>query len=358
MSDDAEKKKRAARLQRRAARRRRTDPFLQKLERLGLRITAEDPKTGELRAAGRMPSGARATLGRERLDDAPEDARYRWTLTVQHATPADWTVGLEDRMSRLARRVGLGDVQTGDAAFDELVLLRGDEAELVAAMSQGMRRRVRALLDAGVTLEGGVFRWQGHNDGKPTGVLARLNTVARVAEHLRPDPATRALRLLRNAAREAGGVRRRNLQVLLDHDLADLDVERRRHALEAAAALPDLDAERPRITAGLEALLEERHCALEDLEPPALILLLRAEQPERRLAACARLGAIGGPDALPALDALADGLLSFGPLKAAARAARAAITERAGLHLQGALTLADAVEGHLSLAARGAPDDA
>ncbi len=357
MSDDAEKKKRAARRQRRAERRRRTDPFLQKLERLGLKVTAEDPKTGELSAAGRLPSGARATLARVRLDGQPDDARYRWTLTVQHATPAEWTVGREDRMSRLARRVGLGDVQTGDAAFDEHVLLRGDAAELVAAMSQGMRRRLRSLLDGGVTLDGGVFRWQTHNDGKPTGILARLNTLARVAEHLRPDPATRALRLLRNAAREAGGVRRRNLQVLLDGDLDALDPERRRHALEAAAALPDLDAAHGRVTAGLERLLGEGHCALAELDAPALVLLLRADALDLRLAACARLGAIGGPDALPALDALADGLLSFGPLKTAARAARAAITEREGLHLQGALTLADAVEGHLSLAARGAPDD-
>ena len=56
-----------------------------------------------------MPSGARATLERVRLDGQPEDTRYRWTLTVQHATPADWTVGVEDRVSRLARRVGLAE---------------------------------------------------------------------------------------------------------------------------------------------------------------------------------------------------------------------------------------------------------
>lgn len=357
MSDDADKKKRAARQRRRAERRRRTDPFLQKIERLGLKVTAEDPKTGGLNAAGRLPSGAQATLERVRLDAGPDGARYRWTVTVRHATPADWTVGREDRLSRLAQRVGLGDVQTGDATFDDHVLLRGDEAELVAAMSQGMRRRLRALLDGGVTLDAGTFRWRTQNDGKPSGVLARLNSIARVAEHLRPEPATRALRLLRNAAREPGGVRRRNLQALLDGDLGGLDPTRRRHALEAAAAVGGLDDLQGRVTAGLAALLDEDHCALEDLDAPTLVLLLRADALELRLAACTRLGAVGGTDTLPALDALADGLLSFGPLKAAARAARSAITERAGLHLQGALTLADAVEGHLSLAARGAPGD-
>lgn len=242
-----------------------------------------------------------------RIERTGEAGAWQWAIEASDAAlPPDLELRTEGRLDGLRRFIGQ-DLQIGDPDFDGLVLVRGPEAPLRAALSEAVRWRVLDWLAVGVEIRAPRVRWAGPGPASPTArMLARVRGLVALVRSLVVPPEELALRIRNNALRDpAPGVRARNLRLLVDLERDRLD---------------DL---------------------LSDLDEPALLTLLDHDDLAVRLEAIAALGEHGTSRAIAPLVAVADGLFVNGTLKTAAGAARGRIIDRLGGLTEGGLALVE-----------------
>jgi hypothetical protein len=142
----------------------------------------------------------------------------------------------------------------GDPEFDRVVLIRGPQPALVAALSAPLRERLIRAVRAGYRLNDGAVRISGWPERRSTkGLVAAVRSIVELAEKILDglgEPV--ASGLLRNAASDpVPAVRKRNLEVLLEGFpgepsrnglrtmLGDALAENRRFAAEQILSRPD-----------------------------------------------------------------------------------------------------------------------
>ncbi len=140
-------------------------------------------------------------------------------VTADHpGLPLDLQVAKEGLLAGLAKRVWTGeDVQTGDAGFDDHMLLRGPEDHLLAVLDGVTREAVRGRLsEPGVTVKKGQATVEDSGTVRdPRKLEAWILATRDQALALALDPTEVPGRLARNAADELlADVRCRNLAVL------------------------------------------------------------------------------------------------------------------------------------------------
>jgi hypothetical protein len=248
------------------------------------------------------------------------------------------------------------DLQMGEAAFDDLVEVRGPLRALVPLLDAETRAAVAAFVFTGHRVGDGAARveMRGHLIERAA-VEPLLQDTTRIADRLRRDFLSPAA-IARIAIEDPEpGVRRNALRALRSEDEG---LARSTHE----AARDDWDPG-PR----MDALLYLRDYAAIEKQPPADVAAWAALEPDaavhlvRHVAnealltgllgysqlheiACARLAAVGGAGAIASLQTYASGVLGSGR---AARDAIAAIHARLG-HAPGSLSISTAEGGELA----------
>ena len=85
------------------------------------------------------------------------------SLRVSGELPTDISIGKDGILS---------DVRTGDAAFDQVVQLEGNEAVVLALFDEALRPAIKEAVEAGWTLLRGT--WSLYRPGRPSGELEDL----------------------------------------------------------------------------------------------------------------------------------------------------------------------------------------
>jgi len=267
-----------------------------------------------------------------------------YTVRLPAPVPEDLRLSAENFLTQVSARLGNEDLQTGDELFDAAVLVRGEESELLARLTQPARRALQALIEKGAKLESGklelVLKTQVSAEYELIDTLRELVAAARLF-HLEGRSVPESL--ARNAAGDPEAlVRLRNLSALFrDHPRTEAARQAAAKALEdsdpavrlrAAEFLPGAGAS-PVLTALVrsdevtwvraEALrVLSRQCAYAEISD-TVALALRADEEELRqeaVRAVARGGDHAKADALvemanapspPLAEALAE---AFGQL--------------------------------------------
>jgi hypothetical protein len=248
------------------------------------------------------------------------------------------------------------DFQTGEAAFDDVVEVRGPLRALVPLLDAETRAAVAAFVFTGHRVHDGAARveMRGHLIDR-TVVEPLLQQTTRIADRLRGDFLS-ADAIARIAIEDPEpGVRRNALRALRSQDegLARATHEAARNDWDPVVRIDALLYLRDYATIETETLADVTTWAT--LEPDAaahlvrhftnetLLLGLLGYSPLHELA-CARLAAVGGASAVESLRTYAEGILGSGR---PARDAIAAIHARLG-HAPGSLSMATAEGGELS----------
>ncbi len=140
--------------------------------------------------------------------------------------------------SRVAKIIVGNDIETGDAAFDEELLVRGPEAKMRAVLTSEARRQVRSVVTGwGARVEGGditaTLRGTNHDARTIRALVSSLVDAARALEEPEDVPGA----LARNAAADTSPVARLHCLRLLASEWPDLT--RTREAIVAALEDPD-----------------------------------------------------------------------------------------------------------------------
>ncbi len=126
------------------------------------------------------------------------------SLRVSGELPTDISIGKDGILS---------DVRTGDAAFDQVVQLEGNEAVVLALFDEALQPAIKEAVEAGWTLLRGT--WSLYRPGRPSGELEDLVLFGTLlADRLRAAYAALPARLAARARGEPTPERRR---VFLEH---------------------------------------------------------------------------------------------------------------------------------------------
>ena len=166
--------------------------------------------------------------------------RERWvSFIAEDRVLLDLVIAYEGISSRLGKLIGGDDIETGDAEFDRVVLLRGAELRVVAICDRRVRAMIRELVSQRGTVAQGQVRLelQGGTEtfGEIVGPARAVAGLARALSERAEQPA--ALLLRQNAVGDpVAGVRRRALELLLRSFPGHAET---RAALEALTTDPD-----------------------------------------------------------------------------------------------------------------------
>jgi hypothetical protein len=258
--------------------------------------------------------------------------------------------------TKLLQTLTGSDFRTGDAAFDEVVDVRGPVHALVGLLDPETRAAVASFIFTGHRVEGGaaIVELRGHLVD-PKVIAPLLEEASRIAERLRsgflsPDA------LARIAIEDLEpGVRRNALAALRsgDEGLARATHEAARDDWDPAVRIDAFFHLRD--YAAIEAQAPGDFAAWAALEPESAVHALRRFTSDAALTgllgysqlhelACARLAAVGGAGAIASLRTYASGMFGSGR---PAREAIAAIHARLG-HTPGSLSIPSGEGGELS----------
>lgn len=287
-----------------------------------------------------------------------------WTrVQARGAMPSSIKIGREGVLSSLGKMFKGDDIQIGDAAFDDAMLIRGPERTLRALLDLPARRLLMSSLqDPRLAVTDGTVRWQRSRTVVDIEELsAAIDDVARVAgalSHRGLDSSARLLSIVESDPND--GVRQNALLCLLRTG----DAASKARGLEIAR---QDESPRLRLVATMEALRGADSPAWTELQPfvrasdpdhrvfvaamaarhglaeahTAMVFLLSADEAEVQIAAADALKGIGRREAVEPLLPLTKGLLADDRVKSAARSAVEAIQARLGAQGRGGLAVVD-----------------
>lgn len=250
----------------------------------------------------------------------------------------------ETPTSLLWQKLGGSDVQTGDAPFDEAVNLTGPPAWILAALSNRARKDVKDLLDDGGRVEDGRVHAVVHVH-RAFQLVAHVHKLLRLARRL-SIPDSEVTRLLARRARDAERAESRTVlaQQLIEHAPF---IESFSQIAPVYQALRRSPTHRPLAEKLRRAWITGSPARVGQLGEDDVLPLMDEATPIR-IAAIARLGEIGGKQAIAPLTAASRGFFTSSSVKRAAKAALEQVIERVGTIEAGGLALTDP-DGRLSL---------
>ena len=152
------------------------------------------------------------------------------SLRVSGELPTDISIGKDGILS---------DVRTGDAAFDQVVQLEGNEAVVLALFDEALRPAIKEAVEAGWTLLRGT--WSLYRPGRPSGELEDLVLFGTLlADRLRAAYAALPARLAARARGEPTPERRRVFLEHLERKLWGQPVQREAFAAALTDESPEI----------------------------------------------------------------------------------------------------------------------
>jgi hypothetical protein len=307
------------------------------IKRLGLgRIENEDDADAE--ATGTL-FGAELTVRRDR-----KGKRFQWSIAAKHpGIPDDLELISEGGLASVTKIVR-GDARTGDKTFDDKIVVRGNETNALALLSESVRHRAVRWISQGARVSKNTVSWSGKLEGKSSELLGMARALGQLAADLSLTGLALHRRLLANALKDPVlAVRARNLRALATEAPTALTNRKLLPIINQIAGAGLSDLVRPVVV----ALLTVGSHWLRRLTQASLLLLL--EDDTHRLAAIARLADSGDQLAVAEISRVARGLPKDSELREASEGAVARILERTGA-VAGALSVATAKSsGELSV---------
>jgi hypothetical protein len=291
-------------------------------------------------------------------------SQQTWTrIQSRDSVPAGVKIGREGVFSGLGKLFKGEDLQIGDTAFDDAILIRGPERMLRAQLDADNRNRLStALMDHSLEVVDGVVRWQKMGTvTEPHRLSAAIDEVVDVARALDVRGLDVTQALLDNLRDDpAAGVRRQCLLQLME----DRDPEVVKQALRIAESD---GSPQVRLVAKMQAIKNapavgwaEVHMFASAKEPDhavfaaqlvrkhtlhaghdAMVDLLGRDDADVRVAAAKALAVIGRREAVEHLLPLTKGLLADEQVKSATRFAVESIQGRLGRSGAGGLAVVD-----------------
>lgn len=267
--------------------------------------------------------GCRVTARRVSLTDGA-DVGPELAVHPVPRLPADLAFGAEGLVQTVLRSVAGPDLDTGDKAFDDKVLIKGNPARVLATFDPATRRLVRRLVAEGVVLDGGELRITG-NALRAEKVVDQIPAMVRAAKALVLPAEQIPNRLAERVERDPlSGVRQRALELLVslyyEHPAAAQALEQaltdRTPAVRLYAMRHALPESEVAVEDALRLLVQDERLGTEErLEGLALyiehfghrrasrLLVALLGQPAMAGEAAIWLGRTGRVEALPALCA-------------------------------------------------------
>jgi len=141
----------------------------------------------------------------------------RLTVFGRGKIPPDLSLGAEGFVSAALRRVGRGDVATGDERFDAATRVQGDPAAARAALDATTRDGVRLAVRRGVRLEDACLIWETPGIEYDRTLERTTRELVGLARGLSLEGTTIPARLARNVRTDPSpGVRRRSFETLIE----------------------------------------------------------------------------------------------------------------------------------------------
>jgi hypothetical protein len=280
-------------------------------------------------------------------------------------------LGAESVIGMFSKVVRGSDLQVGDQAFDDAVMIRGPELDLRSRLDAPARAAIRAAVQQGTSLNSGTFSYQrtGYFTD-PAEPIRLIESMTEALKALRSGEGTQAERLLQIARQDPSvGVRINAIEALVAHHASHPELPATLHhalderdpslVLTAARLLKTRDpsscleamlrliTQHERTPASVQALrlvaqLDPSHAILRERQEELLTALQQDEA--TALLAAEALGFYAGVEVVQGLMPLTSGLSRSATLKQAAREAIELIQKRSGGE-RGGLSLAQTA-GH------------
>jgi HEAT repeat protein len=197
--------------------------------------------------AGRV-DGVEVRVDTFRRSQGKSSATYTRIRVRAPGVPGNLSLGNEGFFSSIQKALGGQDIQTDDKGFDELLRIRGDEAQVVALLGDEARRAVRREVGgSGVSVRDGEAYWEtrGHLRDRVE-LVSRVRGMIDLEKQLTLGSTSIHERLSRNALADRNPrVRLRNL-VLLQRRAPSS-----REAVETSRALMDFADPSVRLAAAM-----------------------------------------------------------------------------------------------------------
>ncbi|HYV50027.1 MAG TPA: HEAT repeat domain-containing protein [Myxococcaceae bacterium] len=252
-----------------------------------------------------------------------------YTVRLPAPIPEDLKLSAETFLTQVSAQLGKGDLQTGDEPFDAAVSIRGEDAEVLARLTQPARRALQSLIERGAKLESGRLELALKSQAtEAIEILSAVKELVGAARLFHLDWISVPEALARNAAEDPEAqVRLRNLSMLFrDHPRTELARKAAAKALEdpepavrlraaefipgtaASAVLKALVGSDEEPWVRVEALrILSRQCPYAEIADLVALALRAHEEEEMRQEAVRAIARGGDHSKVDALVAMVDG---------------------------------------------------